>query len=391
MTIVFLGLAITNCLSTEIGKNIQVDDIKIDLSSSKRGYLTTTILESKPSDSLFKDRLAWQVLFKSANPGASPLIANGIVFPPSVTDFVINANTGEKLFYDDQEDREFIRNTIEDSLLVFSSRRSLSVLNLYNGQIIYKLKRDTRSNRSQTPRLISGHHHLIMTHDNTYTWTNIVTGEIIWEINSTNRFRPYSLIMNEIILVGDIENIYAINVKNGMIEWQFKIPGGLGSAPIVDDNTLFFWASKKGLGSIDLTTLDLEWLFVGNERTLKYGRLVKLLLDHDLIYLSEAGIKAISSTNGQVIWEKSEFLKNERVLQDQYIWKFDNNLVFFITYDDEAIIASLNSSGGNEWYGISLSNNLGRARYIFAEDSYKNLVVAYDSEGRIVALELTTL
>ncbi len=342
------------------------------------------------SKNFISDSLHFKISYKNTNVISHPLVFDNYILLPSPEKFIINGVSGEVIELGSPSTANTLRNSINDTLVIYNHRNYVFIQNILTGDILFELFRKSRANRFTSPYLITDDLFFIMSNDQTFQAFQTNGFKKMWEIKSSGVFWPTYVNVENAVVFGDNNFIYKYDLSGNLI-WSRSIPGGMGSDMLVYENTIIAWAAKKGVAQINIETGELNWVYDGNESTQKHGRWTKVILAGSDVIFGEDGIKSVNLNTRKINWQINSFLGNERLRRDDDIWLLGNLVFYNVTFDDSAIFGICSVDGEQLWYSTSLPYDLSIASYSFSPRLIdNNIVVAYDgsTNSGIVAFKL---
>lgn len=87
----------------------------------------------------------------------------------------------------------------------------------------------------------------------------------IWIQHTGGRVTSSPYVYNQVVYVGnDNAFIYALNIINGGVKWQFQSSGAVISSPLLYNGVVYAASSDKNLYAIDSAVGTLKWYFAVN-------------------------------------------------------------------------------------------------------------------------------
>jgi outer membrane protein assembly factor BamB len=118
---------------------------------------------------------------KGSKDSSNPLINDGLVFETFGLTYALQAETGQKLYFNDLKHQSIIRSTTKDSIIFFSSEEGVAIVNIYKGKIIFKSKGIPYKPFVNKPRVITDRFVYTALNDTTLVAIRIANGEIEWK------------------------------------------------------------------------------------------------------------------------------------------------------------------------------------------------------------------
>lgn len=129
---------------------------------------------------------------------------------------------------------------------------------------------------------------------------NSINGEIIWK-NEISDVSTKPLYSNNIIYCGSHNrNLYAFDLETGDEKWIFKTNGEIHSSPIVHENLLYFGSNDGHLYVVDKLYGELKWKFETD------GPVVSSpIIFNDVVYFGswDSNLYALDAVTGKLKWK----------------------------------------------------------------------------------------
>jgi outer membrane protein assembly factor BamB len=137
-------------------------------------------------------------------------------------------------------------------------------------------------------------------------FTNVPTLE--WKFRVGEPFISSPVIEGETVYVGCLDsNLYALDVKHGMVRWKFKTNGPIRSTVSIVNSQLFLVSGDGSLYSIDKTTGKIIWVFkTKGEKQYDIFDYYQSspLCENGAVYFGsgDGNVYAIDQSNGKKLW-----------------------------------------------------------------------------------------
>ncbi len=331
--------------------------------------------------------LKWTI--KGKDYSSNPLVHEGLIFETYGLEYALKAETGEKLYFKNPQHQQIIRTLCSDSLVVFSSRYGVSVVNIYNGEIIYQSSEVIMEPWVSRPRIVEGDKIYTALNDTTFAALAITDGKVLWK-KSVNEIYNVPMIKDNILYFGDKKYLYAVDKDTGKEKWKEEL-GPFASDPFIKNDMLYVYIQNEGLIAWNIQNKETNWGLKIREKTY---RNYAIQMERDTIFFSDVNLYSISSS-GERIWinERAKSATSFIVgLTRKHI------LVFKVIDDFEVLVACEKTSGHIAYeafidiYSSDNSDkplaNLEGISFRFGNKMYNNLLYAVDPHGNIYCFEV---
>ena len=274
----------------------------------------TTAVKPKPMEKLLK--LKWKEVIEVSDKENSvsytmPLAKNGIVFPGSLATHAFDAESGKKLYYSEFDDQEFIRERIEDSLLVYSLDEEAIVLDIYSGTVLNKHRQKSYPRYPISPQLLDKGVFPIVNMDK-LELRDILSGELVDTYNSPSEIDGNFLTANDYILFSNEAGVYFMDYTGNLID--SIMVGKIDSKPIISDEIIYFFIEDYGLLAVNYNTRKILW----DQKNEWFD--ANFAIHSDTLFVNHGCLTAIDKKSGEILWEMNQ---NEEACAYRY-----NQLVY---------------------------------------------------------------
>lgn len=231
---------------------------------------------------------------------------------------------------------------------------------------------------------------------------DLETGKKNWKtkIFKKNSLKNYSLpkilykkiAENEIIFaINGINEIAAVNAKNGEIIWQKKISSIPNSSIIADDENIYFTTNDNKLFAIDIKNGDLKWIFSAILlNTAIFGSADPLIYQDKIIAAFSSGeIYLIDKKTGSQIWSQSLNI-SKAINSDFYLNDIDatpiikNDIVFAV--GNGGLMMAIDAKNGNYIWRKEIStiaDYWAAGEFLFLINNENKLMAIEQKTGKI--------
>ena len=268
--------------------------------------------EAPSVDSLLEQK--WSVE-KKRHSMDYPMVHNGLVFPGLDIEYAIEAKTGKKLYFDNNEHQTRIRQLCKDSLVYYKSDFVAIVVNIYTGEIISKELQKGRASLSHSPSFIKDSVIYLVQDKKKLQAYNFYKERVLWEYELQPGIYDKFVVNDNQIYFGGREKLYCLNKYTGKLQWSKPLE--IESNMILNYGILYVFTENKGLCAIDITNQSLNWNISKN-----YNQATKIKLKGDTLF---RGSKFAVDLNGNLLWIQES--KGGSFHADKYS-TISNNYVF---------------------------------------------------------------
>ena len=331
--------------------------------------------------------LKWKV--PGTSNSANPLVNDGLVFETFGLEYGLDALTGEKLYFGREGDEIRIRMLTRDSILLFTSKKGIALLNIYTGLRIYESKQRIRYPRIRRPRIITGDYAYTAINDSSFAAINISDASIKWQ-TPLNDIYNEPIISEELLIIGDQRGLHFLNKEEGNILKSLEV-GQLGSKPHLVEGTIYVWIEKRGLIAYDLTQSKIIWEFSQNRK----GYEKEIVPTSENIYFNSFDLYSLSQSDGNVIWRQNQLKSFESFI----LFCTDKYVLTMKGIDDFSVLVACDIANGNIVYqafkNIYGSDNSSKPlaylegeNFRFGTKMHNSLLYAVDLQGNMYCFEV---
>lgn len=273
-------------------------------------------------------------------------------------------------------------------LYVASTDSILYALDINNGSVLHKFKTggDIRCNlliHDNFLVLVSGDGKLYLLNktDLSLIWSFSSRGDKKYELYSfADYFQSSPVIHNNRVYFGSGDGyVYALDLENGSLMWEFKTGGVVHSEPLVYDDLVYFGSYDGFFYALDIISGKLVWRFksIGQRYFPKGEMSGSAIAFEKMIFAAgrDFNLYALDAKKGHGVWNK--YFQNGWALAKPAV---QDGVLFIGTSDDKALFA-LDPNTGQELWKTNVAFN------VFAPPAFsENLVYVATLMGRIYAI-----
>lgn len=278
---------------------------------------------------------------------------------------------------------------IDNEILYVASTDSvLYALDIHDGTVLHKFKTggDIRSNvlvHDNYVALVSGDGKLYLLNkkDLSQIWAFSSRGDKKYELYSfADYFQSSPVIHDNRIYYGSGDGyVYAVDLANGGLVWEFKTGGVVHSEPLAYDGMIYFGSYDGFFYALDIDSGKLVWRFksVGQRYFPKGEMSGSAIAFRQMIFAAgrDFNLYALDTKRGHGVWNR--YFQNGWALAKPAI---TDNVLFVGTSDDKALFA-LDPDTGRELWKTDVAFN------VFAAPAFSDkLVYTATLMGRIYAI-----
>ena len=196
------------------------------------------------------------------------------------------------------------------------------------------------------------------------------SGEILWNFKM-GAVSSIPVYVNGVVYCGSHDgNIYAINSKNGDLEWTFETNDEIYGSPVVKNNVLFIGSNDGYMYAINIKDKELKWKFKTDRPIVSSS----LIVNKDLYFGSwDGNLYSLETETGKLKWKFTTG------------WGIDSTPAFF---DDTIFVGSEDTN----FYAIDAED--GTLKWIFPTNGgiqssatvYGGFVFFGSSDGKLYAV-----
>ncbi|MDD5648283.1 MAG: PQQ-binding-like beta-propeller repeat protein [Dehalococcoidia bacterium] len=192
-----------------------------------------------------------------------------------------------------------------------------------------------------------------------------VTGDFIWEFQTSNKIWTAPVLDNGIIYVGNYGgNVYAIAAETGREVWSIKIPSAVASSLAVKDQLLYFGTFDRNLYAIDKADGTVKWKYLAGNwfwatPVIRGSTIYAACMDNK--------IYAIEAADGKEVWKfegDGQMVSTPAVTDNHIFAVSEKGTLYKLDITNGTMISSV--SVGYTVYGNPYAE--GDMVYIYARD-----------------------
>jgi len=219
---------------------------------------------------------------------------------------------------------------IVDGTIYVTGKNNFYVVNLANGNILWKLPLDIQTELGKgrgTPAIVDKT--IYVTKIEGPPWKGYVyclssNGEIKWTYSEMSAVDASPTIKDGIIFIHDIRgSLYAICVSDGKLLWKFSTGEGGRSSPVVVNGIVFIGAhNKHNLYAIDRKNGRLLWKYTGE------GPIRQIASTGQKVYLDSGHLICLNVKDGKTIWEYAGRMESDPAIKGDKLFAASDGVVF---------------------------------------------------------------
>lgn len=269
-------------------------------------------------------------------PIASPVVKNGIVFPNTLATHAFDAYTGEKLYYNDPDSKNYIRNNVKDSLLLFQESDFVDIQNIYNGQQFRRYRQNVYYGREDVPVFLNNR--LILTfEEKVLTLINIIENKTIIKRPFKSKLSANYVVADDIIFFVDKKTQYFMDFDGNLVD-SLSL-GAMDAKPILHEDVIYTFFDKLGLVAIDVNTHQVKWI---NENEWFDA---ELFIEGDTLFANNGCISAYNKSSGIPLWDMD--CHDEEIIFTSQLVPFGNKFIGYLEGFSNVSIIGVVSLDGN--------------------------------------------
>lgn len=300
---IVVGLAVTGCMSLDLGRPLQ-PDTRDWLSQGGSEYRQHYVDESLA----FPLEQKWRYNAHAGFGPGSPLMIEETVF--------VSSRNGQvhalSLHDGDRRGREEFGESIEGTPVVTDSTLYIPVswekpeivaYDLVAGKINWR----RRGTAVETGLSLRGNLLYAADVEGRVTAFDRANGDTVWTSPSDSlvSYRAAPVIVDErLIVVDDRGRVRALDVQSGAVEWERSLPEPVDHAPAVLGETIYIPSVRGTLWAIDATTGRVQWEYRAEEQPRRFA--TPAVSEHMLLLPGSDGtVRRLNPENGDLVWTKA--------------------------------------------------------------------------------------
>jgi len=186
--------------------------------------------------------------------------------------------------------------TIVKDIIYVGSSEGLHALDKYSGEILWNFKMGAVSSK---PVFVNG---IVYcgSHDGKIYAINSKNGDLEWTFETNDEIYGSPVVKDDVLFVGSNDGyLYAIDIKDEELKWKFKTDRPIVSSSIIFNKNLYFGSWDSNLYSIDADSGELKWKY-----TTGWGIDSTPTFFDDTIYVGseDTNFYAIDAEDGTLKW-----------------------------------------------------------------------------------------
>ena len=257
----------------------------------------------------------------------SPLLEKGILFLYSTSDYAVDVETGEKLYFQRPEVQQKFRKTFSDSLIVFDHEERIVVVNLYTGEELFNKRRKKSSYAGDSNPVLTNQPILVITADRGET--SVVEGyhlqnrEVVWSVEPKGFVYSQPVYHEGFVLLFVDSALQQLDIKTGQLVHEVSVGSSkLRSSLKQKGNKIFVWIEEQGLLCINIETQKIIWSYV--EDDINMGS-CKLVINDTTLYFANRHIYALDISSGKLLWKS----QTDCVSSSYHLARVSNFILFY--------------------------------------------------------------
>lgn len=322
----------------------------------------------------------------------SPLLEKGILFLYSTPDYAVDVETGEKLYFHNDEVQQRFKSTFSDSLVIFDYEERTVVVNLYNGKELLnrRIKKSSYIGRSQP--VITNNRIVLMAHakenHDFIKAVNVENGKDLWTYKLESYLYTKPVLYKEKLLICANGTLMFIDLYTGAKVDSLELSNGETNSNIeIANSRAYVWTVERGIVSVDIENHSVLWNY--NDLP-NYSKSAKIIIDKDTLYIADRYIYALNTNSGELLWKSEEV---DCVSSSYHLAKVSDFILFYQNcYDAYDQIFALDLATKKLKYMSFTSEDfmpeqedqyvhiLDYLKLDFTANTYNSIIVATDKE-----------
>lgn len=229
--------------------------------------------------------------------------------------YALSKNSGKKMWEYNVGWMVYTSPCVKNGILYVAGTETnggrLVALNAYTGSLLWKTDTLLQGDfyGSSSPTVVNGVLFTGTGTKNSVCALNANTGALIWKFSQGCSFYSSPCVAHGMVYVlGGNHTLYAINARNGKLNWSFQFAQGLSSlastSPTVCGNSVYFIVDPQNyLYSLNASTGAVQWKFDPQRANGAYAS--PIAKNGAVFTVASNRIYALDSASGSVIWAKT--------------------------------------------------------------------------------------
>ena len=219
---------------------------------------------------------------------------------------------------------------------------------------------------------------------------NLEDGALAWQFSTKDRVWATPVVIEETLYEGTIyiasldHNLYAVDVATGAERWHVQTDGAVSATPVYIDGALWVGDFSSTLYQIDLATEQIAWTTTAND-----WLWASPIADGTKLYFADVGgyVYALDTETREMLWSTPTEIGD--IIHGRPALNADGSLLYVAGYKTGTIHA-LDTDTGAEMNWGSVARNPGRLPGDLAADEVNLYTMPILVDERIQAFELAT-
>lgn len=210
---------------------------------------------------------------------------------------------------------------------------------------------------------------------------NLANGALVWQFSTQERVWTTPTIIGDTVYVASMDHtLYALNLADGALKWEFAARGAMGGAPVLADGGLWIGDFGDRVYRLDPATGQVLWTYEGEDWFWATG-----VLDAGRIFFADVrgNVFAFDTRNPALLWRQRI---EEEVFRGRGVLSADGERLYLPGYKSGAIHV-LEAATGSALPRIVLSDRPGRLPGDLKTDGERIYVMPILTEARLQTLD----
>lgn len=214
---------------------------------------------------------------------------------------------------------------------------------------------------------------------------NLDDGTLAWQFVTKDRVWATPVVVEDTVYIASLDHhLYAIDIATGAERWQVQTGGAISATPVYIDGALWVGDFASTLYQIDLATQQIAWTYTAND-----WLWTTPIADGTRLYFADVSghVYALDTTTREMLWGAPT--KIDDAIRSRPALNTDGSLLYVAGYKT-GVIHALDAETGVEMNWGTITRNPGRLPGDLVTDEANLYAMPILVDERIQAFELAT-
>jgi outer membrane protein assembly factor BamB len=215
---------------------------------------------------------------------------------------------------------------------------------------------------------------------------NLEDGSMAWEFPTNDRVWATPVVVDDTVYVASLDHhLYALDLATGSEKWQLETAGSISATPVYAAGDLWIGDFASNLYRVDLETQNVVWTFKAQDWLWSTP-----LLDDTTLYFADVGggVYGLDTETETLLWESPGLIDD--IIHGQPALDADGGLLFVAGYEKGGIYAVDTSTGALQEDWAEALENPGRLPGDLVSDEARLYTMPILVPERVQAYDLET-